>query len=96
MNQGLVVLERLKNKVSQLVADNVRQQDAINRLRGELSKRDGEIERLKTNVKELEDKIKVLELTQGIVGVAGGAKAARDRVNRLLREVDKCIALMNK
>jgi len=38
----------------------------------------------------------VLELKEGMESVSGSSKAARERVNRLLREVDQCLALMNR
>ena len=37
-----------------------------------------------------------MQLTAGLAGGSADKEKARARVNRLMREVDKCIALLNK
>lgn len=49
-------------------------------------------ERLRTMDHELER----MQLSEGLAGNSANKEKARARVNRLMREVDKCIALLNK
>ncbi len=52
---------------------------------------------LKQTVATLEKKIAVLELGETLVGRSNvNEKQAKARINRLMREIDRCIALMNK
>ncbi len=47
-------------------------------------------------IKQLEDKNKILKLSTSIQSEQGDNKAARKNINELVREIDKCIALLNK
>ena len=47
-------------------------------------------------IAELEKRIGVLEISGGMTGAGRNTKLARQRVNLLMREIDRCIALMNK
>ena len=40
--------------------------------------------------------VETLETAAGLMGNRGDSRIARLRVNKLLREIDKCLALMNK
>ncbi len=73
------------------------------KLRGEMEqavkqhdKLRGENRALKEELAKAEKRIAKLELQEGLASGGGDKKAARARVNRLIREVDKCIALLNK
>ncbi len=44
---------------------------------------------------ELERKYETLKLAKTILGADGNSHDARIRVNRIVREIDKCIALLN-
>ena len=91
-----MIIDRLRARVASIVAAN-------GRLKGDLEKRTAERDKALKEKEEwerkaatLEERIRVLELAGGMKGMTGSSRAARDRVNRLLREVDKCIALMNR
>ncbi|MBL6658292.1 MAG: hypothetical protein ISR00_03610 [Flavobacteriales bacterium] len=47
-------------------------------------------------IKQLEEKNKILKLSTSIQSEQGDNKAARKKINELVREIDKCIALLNK
>ncbi|MCH5335679.1 MAG: hypothetical protein J1D86_07765 [Alistipes sp.] len=49
---------------------------------------------LKMRVRELETQLSKLRLSDGLSGGAADREGARARINRLLREVDRCIALL--
>ena len=90
------VIEAIQSKVDRLVADN-------RRLRGEYETAARQRDKLKADNMELvqqadrlQKRIEVLELRESMAGGSEDTKAARARVNRLMREVDKCIALLNK
>ena len=51
---------------------------------------------LKRTVAELERRIGILELRGGLAGGGADSKRAQARINRLMREIDRCLALMNR
>lgn len=96
MDEARRMIDRLRTRVAALVG-------AHERTRADLERRTAERDRLlveraesEGRIAALEQRVQVLELAGAVEGVSGGSKAARDRVNRLLREVDRCLALMNR
>jgi len=90
------VIESLKKKVGAIIADN-------ERLRSEVVKLKGEKERLavknrgaEERIILLEKRINTLETAAGVIGNKADNRAARLRINRLLREIDGCIAMLNR
>lgn len=51
---------------------------------------------LKEQVKKLESELSSAQVSEGLAGNERNRKKARARVNRLLREVDRCIAIVEK
>ncbi len=89
------MIDRLRARVAALVGAYERVKCDLQKRASERDKLLAEREELERKVAGLEQRIRVLELAGGMEGVSGGSKAARERVNRLLREVDRCLALMN-
>lgn len=90
------MIDRLRTRVAALMGVH-------ERVKGDLAKRTAERDKLLAEREELERKvaaqeqrIRVLELAEGMGSMSGGTKAARERVNKLLREVDRCLTLMNR
>ena len=90
------VLKSVRDKVEKLVDEN-------RRLRADYAKVAAQREKLQVEQREqaemiaaLEKRIGVLELREGFSGAGEDSRAARIRINRLMREVDKCIALLNR
>lgn len=50
----------------------------------------------KSIISELEEKYKTLQLAKSFSDVHTDSHDARIRVNKIVREIDKCIALLNK
>ena len=72
-------------------------------LKTELAYRDQTVRELEQKVEDgereieaLRDRIKKLETTDALVGVAPGGKEAKLKINEMVREIDRCIALLNK
>ena len=98
MSRG-AILDSIEKKVARLIADNRRLKDDRERLAASRDRMRDENRLLVAKVAELERRLTVMELREGFSGETAdskGTKAARARVNRLMREVDKCIALVNK
>lgn len=53
-----------------------------------------EVENLKRENKDLNEKIKTASVAHAISG-SDGSREAKIRINQLVREIDKCIALLN-
>jgi len=51
---------------------------------------------LQERIRELDGELSRMQLTEGLAGGSRNRDKARARVNRLMREVDKCIALLGR
>ncbi len=47
-------------------------------------------------IKELEEKIETLKIAKTVVASSEDSHDAKIKINRIVREIDKCIALLNK
>ena len=90
------IIEAIKSKVGRIVDDNSRLRVELEKTVRQRDRLRGENRELAEQVARLEKRIGILELRGSMVGDSEGKKEARARVNRLMREVDKCIALLNK
>ena len=94
--ESKTIIATLKGQVGKLLDDN-------QMLRAEHKKLVPERERIALQKREAEEKILALEkrvrtreTARAFAGSKADNKAARLRVNRLIREIDNCIALMNR
>jgi phage host-nuclease inhibitor protein Gam len=63
----------------------------------EISNYKSEINNLKSNISELNEQVKMLKLASQIEGnEVGSTKDVKLMINEMVREIDKCIALLNK
>lgn len=90
------VIDAIRAKIDHLVADNRRLRGDYVKVVEQRDKAKAESRDLAEQIVRLEKRMKVLELRESMTGGSEDTKAARARVNRLMREVDKCIALLNK
>lgn len=89
------VIEALGEKVGRLIDENDRLASENIELLKRRERMAAENRELKQSVAGLERRIGVLELGAGLSG-GGDNKRAQARINRLMREIDRCIALMNR
>ena len=90
------IIKLLRGEVERLIADHERVSRQCRELTKERDKLLGQKHRLEERVREQETRIKSLELAEVMRGGDGNVERAKARVNSLLREVDRCIALIKQ
>lgn len=88
------VIITLESRVKQLMDDHKRLSEVVRELTAEVVRLKGEKRALEEENKTLRGELQRKELAEGFAGESRNRDKARARVNRLMREVDKCIALM--
>ena len=86
------VIVNIEARVRQLMGEH---RDAV-RLNPERDALKAENRALKERIRALDAELARAQLAEGLAGGDGGREKARARVNRLMREVDKCIALLRQ
>jgi chromosome segregation ATPase len=95
-DQGLEELTLLNKKVEELF-------EKYNDLRtknGDLMKENDTLKRYlqerDEKVKELEIKYERIKISGALMGEGGSAAEAKQKINELVREIDRCVALLNR
>ena len=89
------VINSLDAKIKRLIKENERLASDNRNLSAQIDALSSANRELRLNAAALQKRIGVLELERGLVG-QGEIKRAQARINRLMREIDKCIALVNR
>ncbi len=96
-------LEKLKSQIELLIsryettaAENERLKDEISKYKTRILHYEIEISKNNNRKKELEDKINRLQLGEAFVASSGSSNEAKQVITGLIREIDKCIALLNE
>jgi len=82
-------LDELLNKYNNLKSDFKELENGNAALRNKLQERDA-------TVKELEIKYERVKLAGALLGEDGNAAEARRKITELVREIDRCVALLNR
>jgi len=95
MNDAEVIISGIEQKVKNLID----QHHLLKTKYIELKKREEElktiIEQYKTTIKELEEKNSMLKIS-GSFGSGSDSEEVREKITSLVREIDKCIDLLNR
>ncbi|MDG1476306.1 MAG: hypothetical protein P8Q14_04105 [Vicingaceae bacterium] len=80
--------EKLVAKQALLIEKNEKLSNEVTRIREELTEKNQQIS-------ELNDKVKLLKIA-GSVGGGESTKEVKLKINEMVREIDKCIAQINR
>ena len=82
-------IQTVKNRLNSQLEENVRLKKQNEDLRNSVRQKQVLIE-------ELKQKNQQLSLVKGIMADGDDKQEARNQINRIVREIDKCIALLNR
>ena len=88
------VIDELKKKVEHLITQYITSLERNRALQDENKVVRAKLEEVKHENRELKDKIKTLKAAKGF-SEGEFISDAKNKINRLVREIDKCIALLN-
>ena len=88
------MLDTLKQPIIKLISAYETEKSERERLEKELEESKVKNETYKKQILELERQIDNLKLSEAFKGTAGNTAAARSKVNALLKEIEKCIKLI--
>ena len=88
------LLHLLETRVRQLILQDKDLQEQCRALEGRIAERDGKIVELKQQVRDVQARYDNLKVARMLELSDSDTRNARQRLNRLVRDVDKCIALL--
>lgn len=90
------VIGNIETRIRQLMDDHRRLTELCAELTAQREGLRNENRGLQERIRELDTELSRMQLAEGLAGEDRNKDKARARVNRLMREVDKCIALLGK
>jgi len=93
-NSELIV--DLKNKINKLVARYKGLEAEVKLLEEEKGRLTEQLELVNKDYTNLEQRFNNLKLTKDLVTGTSEASDTKKRINQIVREIDKCIALLNR
>ena len=96
MSELKSVVVSLESKIEKLVDLHHRSKKEMTALQTQHNHLTQTIAEQKQTIKELEERSKVLKLSKTLSNTNENTTELKLKINELIREVDKCIALLNK
>ena len=90
------IIEGIRQKIQTAKVRMKEQEDENIRLKKLYENLQKSVQQKQLLIEELEQKNQKLALVKGIMADGEGTQDARIQINRIVREIDKCIALLNK
>ncbi|OFX62757.1 MAG: hypothetical protein A2066_15805 [Bacteroidetes bacterium GWB2_41_8] len=90
------LLIEFKFKVKQMIAKHEKLKKEKDQLHGQIQGLEETIDQLRRENSLLEQKYENIKMAKMLVATDEDNKDAKNRIQKLVREIDKCIALLNK
>ena len=94
--EQIEILEGIRQKVQSVKVRLNEQQEENIRLKQQYEDLQKSVQQKQSAIDELEQKNQRLSLVKGIMADGEESQDARIQINRIVREIDKCIALLNR
>ena len=91
-----ILVDNLEDKISKVVDRYKTLKGRVNVLLAENEKLNGDLRAAKDKSSKLEEKYNTLKISKTLELADGDVNATKHKINELVREIDKCIALLNR
>ena len=93
--ESQIIVGNLKTRIEQIISKyEVALSENIS-LKEQLQKALEEIEEKDDKIKTLEQKVEQMQLADAFSASTGDVKEAKKRIGKIVREIDKCISMLN-
>ena len=93
--ESQIVVGKLKNHIEQIISKYELAVSENVSLKEELERCVGDLEEKERKIKELEQKVELMQLGEAFRASADDVKEAKRKIGRIVREIDKCISMLN-
>ena len=90
------MLEDIKKNIERLIALYENEKRQREKLVLEPERREAEIEDCRKQIADLERQVDNLKLTEAFLAPAGSDSSAREKIDRMITSIDRCISLLEK
>ena len=94
-DKSQIELDRLKKNVGQLIAKLETSESNEKQLAAELLESEENLAKTKNKLEDLQKQIENLQLAEAFRASSENTQEAKAKIGKLIREIDKCISLLN-
>jgi hypothetical protein len=91
-----VLMREFKEKLERLIELHIKAKEENRRLNEVLSEKEAFIRELNAQNEELKQRNEHLKIAKSLMGTEEDSHEARIKINKLVREIDHCIAMLNR
>ena len=93
--ESQIIVTNLKNRIEKIISKYELALSENISLKEQLQKALVEIEEKDDKIKSLEQKVEQMQLADAFSASTGDVKEAKKRIGRIVKEIDKCISMLN-
>lgn len=90
------MLEDVRKNIERLIALYERERQTKENLVIELRRKDAEIDSYKKQISDLERQVDNLKLIEAFTAHEESSAAAREKIDKMISEIDRCISLLER
>lgn len=90
------IIESLKDKINTIISLYEKNKNQKEKLKSEKNDLSGQLKIKGKEIEKLRNKYETLKIVKTVLASSEDAHDAKIKVNRIVREIDKCIALLNR
>lgn len=95
MKDAYLIISGIENKIRNLIEEHNALESKCNKLEQKEEKLTITVEQYKLTIKELEEKNSLLKVSKSLESM-DDSDDVKKKITRLVREIDKCIGLLNR
>lgn len=96
VNPNIDLVVKLEEKIDLLVERYRTEKEENRMLRGQISQLAHQLEEASSSYSSLEEKFNNLKISKSLEASSEDVHETKVRINQIVREIDKCIALLNR
>ena len=93
--ESQIVIQKLKGHIEQIISKYELALSENISLKEELEKHKTDLEEKNNKIKELEQKVELMQLGDAFKASSEDVKEAKKKIARIVREIDKCISMLH-
>ena len=93
--ESQIIIQKLKGHIEQIISKYELALSENISLKEELEKCKTDLENKNNRIKELEQKVELMQLGDAFKASSEDVKEAKKKIARIVREIDKCISMLN-
>ena len=96
VNPNLDIVVKLEQKIDKLVESYKSEKEENRMLRTQIAQISNQLEQSASSYALLQDEFDKLKIAKTIEASSADVRDTKQRINQIVREIDKCIALLNR